>query len=253
MDDATKPILRASTSSVGTALRERRSIRAFEQTPVPEDMLEDILASALNAPSWGNVQPYRVAIATGGTAKIISTELLEKFETANAFRKASLLQKLSMLVKGGFRPDGDFNTIMTYPKELGDRYRETGMGLYGVLGIKRSDRQARHEQMARNFQFFDAPTVLFVFSESSLGAYGPLDTGAFIQSLALAAHEKGLGTCIQAALATWASPVRAHFDVPENYKLICGISIGYPTDDKVNSFAPVRRSLQELIVKQRKD
>ena len=103
--------------------------------------------------------------------------------------------------------------------------------------------------MARNFSFFDAPTALFVFCESSLGAYSALDTGIFLQSLALAAEERGLGTCMQAALATWAGPVKARFDIPENYKLICGVSVGYKADHKVNSFAPKRRPLDELLLK----
>ncbi|NVJ97478.1 MAG: nitroreductase [Alphaproteobacteria bacterium] len=237
------------TRAIQTALENRRSIRAFKPDPVPEDLLAEILKAALEAPSWGNVQPYRVAIASGDQAIAIARELNAKFETATRVRKANLVTKLAALLKGGVKPDGDFNTVIKYPEELRARYRDTGMGLYGVLGIDRADTAARHAQMARNFSFFGAPTALFIFCEENLGAYGALDTGAFIQSLALAAQERGLGTCIQAALATWASPVRTRFDVPENYKLICGVSIGYPEDEPVNSFKPKRRALSELTLK----
>ncbi len=230
-------------------LKQRRSIRAFKPEPVPEALLHDVLEAALQAPSWGNVQPYRVAVASGDVAKEISAELTTRFNTAAKVQRAGLFAKFGALMKGGIKPDGDYNTIMKYPAELGARYRDTGHGLYGTLGIERGDKAARHAQMARNFSFFDAPTALFIFCESSLGVYGPLDTGIFMQSLALAAEERGLGTCMQAALATWAGPVKARFDIPENYKLICGMSIGYKADDKVNSFAPKRRSLEELLLK----
>jgi len=235
--------------TVTQALANRRSIRAFRPDPVPEPLLNEVIETALLAPSWGNVQPYRVAVASGNTAKEIAAELTARFNTAAKVQRAGLFAKFGALLKGGVKPDGDYNTIMKYPTELGARYRETGHGLYGTLGIERGDKAARHAQMARNFSFFGAPTALFVFCEDSLGAYAALDTGIFMQSLALAAEERGLGTCMQAALATWASPVKARFEIPENYKLICGISIGYKADDKVNSFAPKRRPLDEVLLK----
>lgn len=231
---------------VREALRQRRSIRAFKDTAVSNELIDDLLRAALDAPSWGNTQPYRVAVATGDLAKEIAADYTQLFETVSRFQRASALGKVGMLLKGGFKPDGDYKTLMTYPAELDSRYKATGKGLYGALGIERSDKAARHAQMAKNFSFFGAPCALFVFCESSLGPYGPLDTGAFLQSLALAAEERGLGTCMQGALATWAGPVRARFDVPEGYKLVCGVSLGYAADEPINKFAPARRPLDEL-------
>lgn len=239
--------------SVDAALKARRSIRDFDSTPVPEATMEEILAAALHAPSWGNVQPYRVAVASGALAQEISTDLMALYRHAMAFRNAGFLERLKMLKDGIPRPDGDFNTIMTYPPELDARYKATGKGLYELLGIKRGDRAARDKQMGKNFSFFGAPTVLFVFCSDDLGAYAALDTGAFIQSLALAAHTRGLGTCAQAALATWAKPVKKRFDIPQGYKLICGVALGYPTDAPVNAYAPNRRTLDELLIQPRQD
>jgi hypothetical protein len=34
-----------------------------------------------------------------------------------------------------------------------------------------------------------------------------------VQSLLLAAQEQGVDTCVQGSVATWASPLRKHFDV----------------------------------------
>ena len=44
------------------ALRTRRSIRKFENRPVPEEMVREILEAAMMAPSAGNAQPWRFVV-----------------------------------------------------------------------------------------------------------------------------------------------------------------------------------------------
>ena len=107
---------------------------------------------------------------------------------------------------------------------------------------------ARDRQMRRNFEFFGAPTAVFVFVHRGLREYSILDSGVLLQTLMLAAQVRGLGTCAQGALAIWAGPVRAEFDVPDDYALICGLSIGYPSEHPVNDFRPVRAPLDEILL-----
>jgi len=233
------------------ALTTRRSIRAFEPRAVPPELVEQVIADATHAPSWGNTQPYMVAIATGPVLAAIGDELSRRFVRARRIQALpQALQPLAALALG-VRPDGDYNTLIKYPPDLKARYRKTGFGLYAALGIGREDSARRTEQMARNFRGFGAPVVLFVFAHGALGAYGVADTGAFLQSLALSAHERGLGTCIQGALATWAAPIRRHFAVPRPYKLLCGVALGYPADDPVNRYRPERLPVSELLIKPR--
>ena len=75
-----------------------------------------------------------------------------------------------------------------------------------------------------------------------------LDAGVFLQSLLLAAADAGLGTCAQASLASYPQVVRRHFDVPDGYRLLCGISIGWPADAPENRFRPGRIATRELLV-----
>ena len=87
--------------------------------------------------------------------------------------------------------------------------------------------KSRNEQVRRNFEFFGAPVVFFVFVQGDMSVFSPLDAGFYIQTLLLSAHARGLGTCVQGALATWKSPILAEFkDVPKDYKLVRGISMG---------------------------
>jgi nitroreductase len=75
-----------------------------------------------------------------------------------------------------------------------------------------------------------------------------LDAGFMLQTLLLSAHARGLGTCAQGALAMWAGPVRAEFEVPDHYRLLCGVSIGYASDHVVNEYAPVRPAVDEILL-----
>lgn len=229
-------------------LLSRRSIRAFADTPVPPEQIERLLARALESPSWSNTQPYKVAVATGPALESLRAELSGRFQRATMLQKASLPGKLLGALRGGVMPDGDFKPILNYPEDLQPRRVATGIGLYKVLGIGRQDRVARDEQMGRNFRFFDAPVALFVFIHEGLGVFSALDAGIFMQSLMLAATDEGLGTCAQGALALWRSPVAAHFDIPKQYKLLCGVSLGYPLDQPVNRFKPDRRSVADIML-----
>lgn len=229
-------------------LMSRRSIRAFADTPVTREQVEQLLAKALESPSWSNTQPYKVAVAMGPELEVLRQELSQRFAKASVLQKASLPKKLLALLRGGVLPDGDFKPILKYPKDLQPRRVATGIGLYNVLDIAREDHAARDKQMARNFSFFDAPVALFIFVHEGLGAYSALDAGIFMQSLMLAATDEGLGTCAQGALALWRSPVEQHFAIPKHYKLLCGLSLGYPLALPVNSFKPERRSVAEIML-----
>jgi nitroreductase len=46
------------------AIHTRRSIRKFQQKPVPEELVKDLLAAAMSAPSAGNQQPWHFVLIT---------------------------------------------------------------------------------------------------------------------------------------------------------------------------------------------
>jgi nitroreductase len=69
-----------------------------------------------------------------------------------------------------------------------------------------------------------------------------------MQNLAFSAHAPGVGPCAQGAVAIWDDVVRKEFDISKDYRLLCGIAIGYPSDSPVNSFQAHRIDLSELVV-----
>jgi nitroreductase len=230
-------------------LKSRRSIRAFSDKEVKQSILDEILREALESPSSSNTQPYKLAVATGETCKKLGNALLSNYQKSHKIQKQPLPLKIISAITSNALPDGDFKPIMgKYPPTFQERRVATGMGLYEVLGIERKDKKARDEQMARNFTFFDAPVAIFIFIHPGMKHTALLDAGIMLQSLMLAATNKGLGTCAQGALGIWRSPVEKHFKIPKDYKLVCGLALGYPEEDKVNSYRPEKLDLEELLI-----
>jgi nitroreductase len=60
-------------------LASRRSTRDFLSTPVPQEIIDQILTDALTAPSWSNTRPFKVAVATGEVKDRISNEFLSRW------------------------------------------------------------------------------------------------------------------------------------------------------------------------------
>jgi nitroreductase len=234
-------------------LRSRRSVRDFTDREVPAELIEAILDDARWAPSWSNTQPYRLAVASGPARDRISAELCARFDAAMRVRRGGMREKALAVLRRSALPDGDIRVPEKYPDDLQPARVATGRGLYETLGIARHDIPARDRQMRRNFEFFGAPTALFLFVHRGLREYSVLDAGVLLQTLMLAARVRGLGTCAQGALAIWAGPVRAEFDVPEDYALLCGMAIGYASDAPVNAFRPDRAPLEELLLHPRRD
>ena len=78
-------------------LASRRSTRDFLPTPVPEEIIEKLLADALTAPSWSNTRPFKVAVATGEVRDRISTEFLSRWKALSKARNGNIFSKLKKI------------------------------------------------------------------------------------------------------------------------------------------------------------
>ncbi len=232
---------------ISQLLRARYSCRDFTDQLLEPAVLDDILADAMRSPSWSNTQPYRIAIAEGDIKDQLSNEFKRRYAKAAQIQRGSKFRQLVALLTGNEGlPSGDYKQALVYPPELQKRRLVTAKGLYSLLGIERNDVAKRDAQMARNFEFFGAPTALFIFVHKGLGAYSVLDAGILLQSILLAAQARGVASCAQGALAVWRRPLDQHFDIPKDYKLLCGASLGYASDHPVNRYATQRLSAAEL-------
>jgi nitroreductase len=200
----------------------------------------------MTAPSWSNTRPFLIAVAKGETRDRISQAFLSRWAAADKALEQGLWGKIKLFFTRYGLPESDFKVFRKYPEDLKPRSNRVGAELYGHLGIKRNDRAARSAQWARNYEFFGAPVSFFIFVHEGLGEYSVSDAGLFMQNLMLSAHAHGLGTCAQGASALWAPPVKAEFNVPKQYKLLCGIALGYRSDHIANSFQAHRLDISEI-------
>lgn len=233
-------------------LASRRSTRDFLSTPIPQSILDRVLSDALTAPSWSNTRPFKVAVAQGEIRDAISAEFLNRWSFLSKIMRKGILNKLRLVYSRYGLPTSNRSIAKPYPAELKPRAERVGKELYELFGVQRGDRDARDKQWAKNYSFFGAPVELFIFVHKSLHIYAASDAGLMMQNLMLSAHAHGLGTCAQGAVGIWEDVVRKEFDISKDYRLLCGIAIGYPSDSPINKFGANRIGLDELIVKPRR-
>lgn len=233
-------------------LASRRSTRDFLSTPVPDEILDQILTDSLTAPSWSNTRPFKVAIATGEVRDRISGEFLSRWHVLSRIMRKGIRNKLRLIYSRYGLPTSNRSIVKPYVAELRPRAQRVGKELYELFGVKRGDRTARDAQWGKNYSFFGAPVELFIYIHKSLHIYAASDAGLVMQNLMLSAHAHGLGTCAQGAVNIWDDVIRKEFDISKDYRLLCGLAIGYPSDAPVNSFQANRIDVSEMVVKPKK-
>lgn len=215
--------------NVTEALRTRISTRAFLTDPVSEATMRDILDIARWSPSGGNLQPWKV-IAVAGAAQTAVKGLARNYP--------------------GMLPAEDGDKPL-YPANLWEPYRsrryQVGEDMYALLGIGRDNKPGRLRQLARNFEFFDAPAALFFVIDERMGHGQWAHLGMFMQSVALAATERGVASCFQEIWGTMRITLKKHFQLGEQELVYCGIALGYADPAApVNQLRSARASVDEF-------
>ena len=208
-------------------LGARYSCRAYKSDPVPRAVIERIVRTAQRTASWCNSQPWHATIFSGAETE--------------RFRKAMYESAAT-----GADSAPDFPWPREYVGVYQARRRESGFQLYDAVGIAKGDRVAAAKQALENYNFFGAPHVAIIHTDEPLGVYGAVDCGAYVGNFMLAAQALGLGTIPQAALARHSKLIRRHFNLPDDRRVVCGISFGYADHaDKVNSYRTSRASVAD--------
>ena len=216
--------------TVTEAIKRRISTREFLRQPLAEQLVHEILDVARWAPSGGNLQPWKV-IAVAGAERQAVTELARSMHFAGA-------------------PDESIERPI-YPPNLWEPYRtrrhKLGEDMYALLGIPRSDRSRRLAQFARNYEMFGAPVELFFVTDERMGHGQWAHLGMFMQSIALAALERGVSSCMQEAWATVRVSLKRHFALEEHELIYCGMALGYADEGAaVNSLRSERAPVNEF-------
>ena len=125
---------------VSDAIVGRQSVRAFcSDKPIADSLIDDLLEIAGRAPSGSNIQPWQVYVVRGE-------------------HKARITEACSKRYLAGDEGNPEY---FYYPQAWREPYigrrRETGFGLYGLLGIDRTGAAAVKVYRVWGYHFFGAP------------------------------------------------------------------------------------------------
>ncbi|HEY1813456.1 MAG TPA: nitroreductase [Kofleriaceae bacterium] len=190
---------------------ERSSVRAFRPEPIDRTVLAAIFGDAQLAPSWCNVQPWRVCVTEGA-------------------KTASLAAAMIDAAKRGL-PHADVPFPLDYPPPYKQRRQDCGVALYKNMGIARDDTAGRYAAWLRNYAFFDAPHVAVVACDRRLGPYAYVDVGVWLGYVLAACAERHIDTCPMASVAAYPDTLRAQLPIAETDVILFGIALGHADPD----------------------
>ena len=188
------------------AIRSRRSVKKFQPTPVPRELIEKALEAALWAPSGQNLQPVRFWVVS-------DREVLGELEKA-LYEYGLKLKKLLPVLRF-------------------------------VVGRFRGEKGKRVFRSLRPALFNGAPVLVLTGAERNSSTTYAKDCTLAAMNLMLAAHALGLGSCyfgwtvLVNRLPRWKERLR----IPPEVEIVDGIGLGYPAGERS---APPRKPLSEV-------
>jgi nitroreductase len=206
----------------------RKSCRAFTDEPVNKQLLEEVLHAANRSPSYMNTQPWEIFVVAGAQKDVIAKQLFDQ-------------------ASSGVEPAPDLPFPKAWPETLEKRAKENRLKRFEKLGIAPEDKETIRENYLKNYQFFDAPCVIFIGMDRTLTPWSVFDLGSFTHGLLLCLEAKGLGACPQALPMGYPGIVRRELQIPEQTAVILAVSVGYPDhENPVNKHRSMRKELGDF-------
>ena len=210
----------------------RRSIRGYLDKPVSRELIKEVLALAIRAPSSMNTQPWHFHVITG--------EPLARIRAGNTER-----------ILAGEPDSREFRKGVPFAGVHRERQIGVAKQLFTAMGIARDDAPARQDWVLRGFRQFDAPVcVIITYDRACDGSDdSPFDCGAVSTSLVNAAWSRGLGCVINSQGIMQSPVVREHAGIPEDQVIMKSIALGWPDESfPANAVVSERKSVEEAAV-----
>lgn len=191
-------------------LKKRHSVRVFEDRPVDESIIKEIIEDAHRAPSWCQSQPWKAYVATGKLAKEICKQHYENNLNGKSWAEVMPPQEEN------WNKDSSDN-VQRYLNSL------------TLLGEEKFNGFLEQNKLA-----FNSPAIVYITVPKNSSAYEYYDAGAFGYGICLAAYERGVGSIPAYEFVRYPGEIHAHFDIPEDEEILIGIGLGYAKEDKIN-------------------
>lgn len=195
-------------NSLLETIRARRSIRQYLNTPVPPQLVTDLLETAIWAPSAHNRQPWRFVIISDAAAK------------------ESLATAMGRQLRADLAADGV--PVAAIERDAGRSYRRlTSAPVLILLCLSMVDMDSYPDARRQQNEW-----IMAVQSVAMAG-----------QTLMLAAHALGLASCWVCAPLFCPDVVRAELRLPDDRQPQGLITLGYPAETKEKGRRPLTDSV----------
>ena len=210
----------------------RRSIRGYKPDPVPREVIEEVLALAMRAPSSMNTQPWHFHVITG--------EPLDRIRRGNTER-----------ILAGEPDSREFRRGSAFAGVHRERQIGVAKQLFSAMGIARDDAPARQDWVLRGFRQFDAPVCVIIAYDKDLRESDDtaFDCGAVATALVNAAWSRGLGCVINSQGIMQSPVVREHAGIPDDQVIMKSIALGWPDESfPANAVVSERKDIADAAV-----
>jgi coenzyme F420-0:L-glutamate ligase/coenzyme F420-1:gamma-L-glutamate ligase len=191
-------------------VRERRSIRRYQDRPVPPEVVQALLEAGTWAPSAHNRQPWRFILLTDAHSR-----------EALARRMGSRL-RAARLADGDDPADVEADASRSYA-------RITGAPVVVVAFLTMEDMDTYPDTARQS-------------AEHLMAVQG---VAMAVNNILLAAHAAGLGACWMCAPLFCSDAVVEAVHAPSHWQAQALITLGYPAS---RGKPPVRRPLQDIVL-----
>ncbi|CAK8053888.1 nitroreductase family protein [Eupransor demetentiae] len=206
---------------------DRRSSRGFTDQKISNEVLNKIVETAQQAPSWVNSQPVRVRIATGKTLDKICQQHGE-------------LNEDPMVHTDSIIP---YRSVGKWDQESQKNMNAWFEGNIMQVGIDWSNLLAEAAS-----HLYNAQAVVYLTLPKDYSEWSLVDLGSFAQTLILAATNAGLGTLPAFEFVKYPEPLAKNLDLPADRLPIFGIGLGYVDDaDSLNKIHTHRMQEDEIL------
>ena len=208
-----------------TAMKERKSARAYLDKQVSRRDIDEILAAAALAPSAINLQPWEFIVTYGEEKDRLVRRLLkarsERVVTCGPGTEKPLPAAISRRATEALAV---MEPHISAPGQTFNQFIEAG-----------------------SCAFYGAPVAIMVTMDRLFPAIRYLDVGLAVSHLLLAAHAKGLATCPIGLILAYREDIAQALNIPEQKEILLGIALGYAdASAPANAFRTSRADLAEI-------
>jgi len=192
-------------------IRTRRSVRRFEDRPVPREAIEAVVEAARWAPSNENRQGWKfLVLESREMIRDLAQQVRAALEIVCAAADDTVAKHVAQLAEATGR-------LTDAPCLILVLHKRPSIAAIRLLG--------------------DDPHAALVSGE-------PLSAAMAVQNLLLAAHALGLGACVLTAPLAGGAIVRVVPDLPAGFEPTCLVALGYAAD---NPPVPHKKAIQHML------